>query len=242
MKKRSSPDVGSARRKQIVEAAVAVIAERGLQHCSLSEIEQRAGMCRGQLTYYFPTKEEILLAVFDHLLQLIHQQAHGEDGATCKVPATPGWERFEHFLRMLLLKPPAAPEFHSLQYTFLSQIGHREDFRRRLADLYQEWRDAIAEDCAVALAHFPGKPSVSASTVATLVQAILHGLAMQRAADPASYDSQEMLKLCLDLLGNYLQPQAKTAGPRRPATRKSALVNGSPAHGRPRRSLKNPRV
>lgn len=242
MKKRSSPDVGSARRKQIVEAAVAVIAERGLQHCSLSEIERRAEMCRGQLTYYFPTKEEILLAVFDHLLRLIHQQAHGESGAACKVLAAPGWERFQHFLTLLLLKPPAAPEFHSLQYTFLSQIGHREDFRQRLADLYQEWRDAIAEDCAVALARRPGKPSVSAGTVATLVQAILHGLAMQRAADPASYDPEEMLKLCLDMLGSYLQPQAKAAGTRRPAARTSALVNGSPDRGRPRRSPKISRV
>ncbi len=63
-------DVGSIRREQIVEAAIAVITERGLQNFSLSEIEKKAGMSRGQLTYYFPAKEDILLAVFDRLLQL----------------------------------------------------------------------------------------------------------------------------------------------------------------------------
>ncbi len=61
-------DIGSIRRDQIVEAAVAVIAERGLQNLSLSEIEKKAVMSRGQLTYYFPTKESILLAVFDRLV------------------------------------------------------------------------------------------------------------------------------------------------------------------------------
>jgi AcrR family transcriptional regulator len=234
MKKPSQPDIGRVRRKQIVEAAVAIIAEKGLQHCSLSAIEKRAGMCRGQLTYYFPTKEEILLAVFDHLLQLLHQRANG----TCRageIPADPGWERFQYFLTMLVLEPPAPPEFHSLQYTFLSQIGHREDFRQRLANLYEEWRGAITQDCQAALARQPDAGGVSARTLATLIQAILHGLAMQRDADPDSYDPKEMLKLCLDLLGNYLQPKVKNTGVRRRSPKPSVSANGS-SRGPARRS------
>src|SRR6266851_6103262 len=68
-------DIASIRREQIVEAAVAVIAEQGLQNLSLSEIEKKAGMSRGQLTYYFPAKEDILLAVFDHTVALMRAQA-----------------------------------------------------------------------------------------------------------------------------------------------------------------------
>ena len=67
-------DIARIRRDQIVEAAVAVIAEQGLQNLSLSEIENKAGMSRGQLTYYFPTKEAILLAVFDRLVLLMVQR------------------------------------------------------------------------------------------------------------------------------------------------------------------------
>ncbi|MBY0461465.1 MAG: TetR/AcrR family transcriptional regulator, partial [Gemmataceae bacterium] len=58
-------EVAVARREQILEAAEAIIAGHGIQKLSLAQIEQRAGMSRGQLTYYFPTKESILLAVFD---------------------------------------------------------------------------------------------------------------------------------------------------------------------------------
>ena len=67
-------DIGSIRREQIVEAAISVIAEKGLENLSLSEIEKRAGMSRGQLTYYFPAKEDILLAVFDRLVVHMHQR------------------------------------------------------------------------------------------------------------------------------------------------------------------------
>ena len=202
-------DVGSIRREQIVEAAVAIIAEKGIQNLSLSEIEGRAGMSRGQLTYYFHTKEDILLAVFDRLLRQMRERATAGSGEakTCPMAAgQTGWERLQHFLTFLLLTPPTATEFHALQYTFLSQISHREDFRRRLADLYEEWRAHLARDLESELAGRNGGRRASPRTVATLIQAILHGLAMQRAANPDAYDRQEMLDLCLHLLGGYLRP------------------------------------
>ena len=142
-------DVGSIRREQIVRAAVSIIAEQGLQNLSLSEIEKKAGMSRGQLTYYFPAKEDILLAVFDRLIQQMHERRPGRPRRQRPVPApAEGWERLEFLLRKILLEPPAFPEFGSLQYTFLSQIGHREDFRLRLANLYKEWREYMARDLA----------------------------------------------------------------------------------------------
>jgi AcrR family transcriptional regulator len=70
-------DLVVLRRQQIVAAAESVIIERGLQHLSLAEIEKKAGMSRGQLTYYFPTKEEILLAVFDRCVENIHRRIAG---------------------------------------------------------------------------------------------------------------------------------------------------------------------
>src|SRR5438046_1386800 len=136
-------DVGAIRREQIVEAAVSVITEKGLQNLSLSEIENKAGMSRGQLTYYFPTKEAILLAVFDRVLQLMQERVGAPDG--CEVG---GWEWVRHLLTKLLGGPSVSPVFPVLQYTFLAQIGQREDFRRRLADVYEEWRTNLSRGLA----------------------------------------------------------------------------------------------
>src|SRR5277367_6049689 len=98
--------VGEQRRAQIVEAAVGVIADAGLPALSLSAIEKRAGMSRGQLTYYFGTKEDILLAVFDHMLHLMREKAEGESRsgpATCM--SSHGWERLRGFLTWFILDP-----------------------------------------------------------------------------------------------------------------------------------------
>src|SRR5712691_10282356 len=149
IKKTRRIDIGSIRRQQIVEAAGAVIAEQGLQHLSLSEIEKKVGMSRGQLTYYFKTKEAILLAVFDRLLELMCQE-HGEaDGRGKPACVFDNWEDFvQRLMQPILQAAPHHPEFQCLQYTFLSQISHRADFRRRLARLYEEWRSHLAEHLA----------------------------------------------------------------------------------------------
>jgi hypothetical protein len=138
-----------------------------------------------------------------------------------------------------LVKPPVSREFGCLQYTFLSQIAHREDFRQRLATLYEAWRSGMALGLASDLACRQAARTVSPRALSTLVQAILHGLAMQRAADPNAFDSQEMLELCLDVLGSYLwNPPA--GGKKRPAAAKKpkAPAAGSERTPRPaRRSI-----
>ncbi len=207
--KQSRVDVGTIRREQIVEAAVAIIAEQGIQNLSLSEIEKRAEMSRGQLTYYFHTKEDILLAVFDRMMQMMRERAKAGEGPMkgCS-PKEPGWNRLEHILNFMLRHLPAEPTFSALQHTFLSQIAHRDDFRQRLASLYEEWRSNIVQDVTEDLSRRSEQPIVSARTVASLVQAILHGLITQRIADPNAFDKDEMSALCVHLLGNYLRPEA----------------------------------
>src|ERR1700751_4655907 len=86
--KKQRIDIATIRREQIIEAAVAIITKRGLENLSLSEIEKKAGMSRGQLTYYFPAKEDILLAVFDRMIEMMQRrglpalqnQPHGPAG------------------------------------------------------------------------------------------------------------------------------------------------------------------
>jgi AcrR family transcriptional regulator len=211
-------DIASIRKGQIVEAAIAVIAEKGLPGLSLSEIEQKTGMKRGHLTYYFKTKEDILLAVFDRMLQLMRARAEAEP-EFCNAQAS-FWDRFRHLLEMLVLRPPAHPEFGCLQYTFLSQMSHREDFRQRLAQLYEEWRSHMARDLEVEMARCADAPRVDPRTVASLVQAILHGTIMQLAVDPNAFSREEMVRLCLEAVRNSLEPVAlpKKSSPASAAT------------------------
>jgi AcrR family transcriptional regulator len=225
-------DIAGIRREQIVDAAVAVIVEKGLQNLSLSEIEKKVGMARGQLMYYFKAKEDILLAVFDRLLKLMYRQ----QGFSEEQPVQPmrDWLKlFQVILEYILRQPPANRGFHALQFTFLSQISHRDDFRIRLAKLYEEWRTGMAASISGDLHACPGRPRVSPRALATVAQALLHGIAVQMAADPKAVDAKEIVKLCLDILGTYLWPAApvkrRSTTPRKDRTTQPSR-NGARLH------------
>src|SRR5262249_13420427 len=143
----------------------------------------------------------------------------------------------QHLLQKTVMQPPISPEFSCLQYTFLSQIGHREDFRRRLATLYENWRSNMALGLSADMAERPPQRAVSSRAMATLVQAILHGLAMQRVADPHAFNGPEMLKLCRDVRGTFLWKQPHGRRNRKlPANNNIAAVNGT-RNGRTRRTV-----
>ncbi|MEJ2870710.1 TetR family transcriptional regulator [Actinomycetospora sp. OC33-EN08] len=52
-----------ARRSQIIDATVAVIAEDGLQQASLARIAARAGISKGVISYHFTGKDELIREV-----------------------------------------------------------------------------------------------------------------------------------------------------------------------------------
>jgi AcrR family transcriptional regulator len=204
-------DIASIRREQIIEAALAVLAEQGLPKMSLSAIEKKAGMSRGQLTYYFRTREDILLAVFDRVLLMMYQRVGGPAPG-----CTPGGRAMAlHLVERMLTTGSISPAFSGLQYTFLAEMNHRPDFRARLARLYGEWRGGMARGLEQDHDQNGAALPASARTVASFVQALLHGLAMQCAVDPDAFDRPEMLALCDRVLGALLDPAP--ARPRRPA-------------------------
>jgi hypothetical protein len=140
----------------------------------------------------------------------------------------------ERLFRRVLSQPPISPEFNTLQYTFLAQIGHRADFRERLARLYAEWRTRLGEDLERVLANHGRRP-VAPRALASLIQALFQGLAIQRAADPAAYDPEEMVKLCLDIVSRYLRtpgrrPRVRARKPR--ALARNAAKERSNGHTR----------
>ena len=191
-------EVAQRRRDQILDAAEAIIAGEGIDKLSLGRIEDRlGGMSRGQLTYYFRTKESILLAVFERMLRRMIADMIRSGGPQ---PLTGrAWDCFRDALSRHLdpAGPPAGEtDLFSLLYTFLSQMNHRPDYRARMADLHREFRGLVAADVAGSSTD-PGP--ISPKIAAALVQALLHGLRMQLAVDPEAFDRAEMFAACVQL-------------------------------------------
>src|SRR5262249_61065790 len=93
------------------------------------------------------------------------------------------------------------------------------------------WRDGLSQGLAGDAAGRRRALPASPRAVARVVQALLHGLAMQAAADPNAFDRDEMLDLCLDLLGTYLQVAPRPRSRRKRTAQQPAAVNGFKTNG-----------
>jgi AcrR family transcriptional regulator len=57
---------GAVRERQVLQAAVEVLSQQGHARLTLADVATRAGMSVGHVTYYFPSKTELLLAAIRH--------------------------------------------------------------------------------------------------------------------------------------------------------------------------------
>lgn len=63
----------TARRSQLIDAAIATVNEIGYHRTSLAEIARRAGVAKSATVYYFSSRDALLLAVVDDVFTLIGQ-------------------------------------------------------------------------------------------------------------------------------------------------------------------------
>src|SRR5579862_6293988 len=58
----------TARRAQIIDCAIAAIAEMGFAQASVDQIARLAAVSKGVITYHFPKKQEIVDAVIEKVV------------------------------------------------------------------------------------------------------------------------------------------------------------------------------
>ncbi len=58
-----------ARRREVMEAAVAVFSERGYRAASMADIAARLGMGKASLYHYVSSKEEVLIELYEDVLR-----------------------------------------------------------------------------------------------------------------------------------------------------------------------------
>src|SRR5262249_58144622 len=101
---RVTADVKETTRARLLAAAAAEFARAGFERANVDGISLAAGYAKGTIYNYFPSKEELFLAVVE--------EASAQAAATAPAPAdASAWERLTAgFLRLFRSRPaPEAP-------------------------------------------------------------------------------------------------------------------------------------
>src|SRR3990172_9488420 len=130
---------GSERRERVMEAALGVIAERGLAATRMSDISERAGMSSGHVLYYFRSKDRVLMEALRHVEDRMREEAETELASIA-----PGPDRLRRLLELNLPDGFADPTW-TLWLEAWSISPHDEATRAVVAELEGRWVSLLAD-------------------------------------------------------------------------------------------------
>ncbi|GAA4164918.1 TetR/AcrR family transcriptional regulator [Gryllotalpicola daejeonensis] len=180
---------GVARRRQIIESAIAEFAERGVDGTSLRTLGEAIGVSHATLRHYFASRDELLVEVYRAHEERDPADSPSDRGAVEVMTASADINRAIPGLVRLYatLTTDALQEDHPASREFIRERFRavREDLARRIRDGQASGR--IASD-------------IDATDAAALVIAASDGLQVQWLLDPDEVDVRRALTLLERLL------------------------------------------
>ena len=104
------PDVSEERKDQILDAATNLFAQKGFSETRMDDIVQESGLSKGTLYWYFKSKDEIILSIFERMFSREFETLEGlvtADGSASNRLLCYTDRAIEDVRRMLRLLPLA---------------------------------------------------------------------------------------------------------------------------------------
>ncbi|WP_144905782.1 TetR/AcrR family transcriptional regulator [Halobellus captivus] len=114
----------SAQNEEIMQATYRALREHGYADLTIKRIAAEYGKSTAAVHYYYDTKEALLAAFLDHLLERFVDSIHA-------VETTDPEKRLELLLDMLLVKPQENPDLSIALLEMRSQAPYKQAFRDR---------------------------------------------------------------------------------------------------------------
>ena len=155
------PQYGAGR-EALLDAAITVVAQRGLRYLTYRSVAAEAGVTHGLVAHHFGSRDALLLAALRHSVE------RAIDVTALRTSAASP----EGFVRGFADMVERDPDLHAFQYEVLLESRRSPEARRHAGELYDSYRAASREG----LAQF----GIEDGPMADLVFAALDGLVFQQ--------------------------------------------------------------
>jgi TetR/AcrR family transcriptional repressor of nem operon len=185
----------STTKQKIVEAAMRLFAEKGYHTTTIAEIAREAGANPGSVYFFFPTKQEILLAVLDTYYEGIEQMLLQPTWENVSDPLDRIFALLERYRSFLI----ATECRYGCPIGILALELHEPDppVREKLAANFERWTTAIEGCLRNAAGRLP--EGIDMRDLATFVLTVMEGGVMQA----RTYRHPETFDASVRTLKNY---------------------------------------
>lgn len=182
-------------RSQVLDAAIAVLAKKGVAGTSVQDIADGAGLSKGAVHYHFESKDELLQRVLDRCFEVVEMrtraafEAEGEPLERIRRALSEMW----HIRRDGIREMRVLTELHLL-------ARQNTRIRKAFAEALQRGRQQIIDTGLEFLASVGLRPKVPVHVIPRLILATLDGLTLQHEIEPISPELEDELISTLESL------------------------------------------
>src|SRR6266567_3754517 len=184
--------------ESLIKAGYAEILEKGIHGTTIDSVVARANSSKGGALYYFPTKEDLLYAVFEWLLTQVNRTLDEVTESDAAPRAKLAAE-----LEVLFHSAEVNRKLYVVMFDFVP-LGVREDrFRSLFATYFENCRKrdrAIVEE-GIKQRQFR---SVKTEDAAVTIRALVDGYCLQWLMGPEAVPVEIYRDRCRAVLGAYL--------------------------------------
>ncbi|WP_181176228.1 TetR family transcriptional regulator C-terminal domain-containing protein [Mesorhizobium sp. B2-3-4] len=157
------------RRQSLIEAAITVIAAKGLPGMTLADVAREAGCGYGLVSFHFESKERLLLASLDALVEEYRAAWHARSDAHADAAG-----KLEALIDLDLGSDVADDRHIAVWTAFWAETSRNADYRARFSDLNSAYLARLEPLIAALAATEPAAADVS--LIAGGLSALFDGL------------------------------------------------------------------
>ena len=205
-------NIAEIRRRQIVDAAIRVMALRGWNETSIDEITKEAGVSRGLVSYHFKDKADLLSGVLARCTEA------SNDGMRLAIAATTDpVERMRLIIRSTLALTRDDPTIYEIFLHFMASGRSNPELGQQIRDLYRGFRSITAEGIRNGQNRGIFRNDIDVNAAAARYIGALTGFALQWLLDPDSFPFEEAAIQTEEMLMRSLLDGPKSVSNARPA-------------------------
>ena len=198
-------NIAEIRRREIVDAAVTVIAREGWAAASIDEITREAGVSRGLVSYHFRDKAELLSGVLERCRQTF-RDAVAEAAEQSDDPA----EALRLATRKAIALTVEDPVVYRIFLYFFANAVAEPELGRQIRDLYGGFRRTVAAAIRAGQQRGIYRRDVDAEAAAARHIGAITGLALQHLLDPGSFPFDDAARQAEEMLIGYIAAPANS--------------------------------
>lgn len=190
-------------RRKICEATVACLARHGYHRTSIARVVETAGVTPGALQHHFPTKEDLIVAAADHLLE-------GSIERTRRYAATQLGveEALPRFFRAMWKNLMNTDPYRALLEVLIAARTDRQLHERVTPTLHQ-WNKAI-DEVVVEIFESVGRSDEDVETIMMMTRSLMRGLVLQEGYGDGVEAEERAIERWIELIGPRLRLRSHT--------------------------------